>query len=164
MSPKKRELTLAPCGGRKTWDHNPNAPRLVPAGRAYVGNLSVLSRNYADEFAPEWVFISAKHGILDPGKRIANYNVKLDKAGVAPLARRLRKLDYLRQFDRINVLGGRLYVRAVTMAVESRKVRVYRLYPDGPRGMFDIQDALTRALKTGKRLRGTRVSSRDFKE
>jgi len=156
-STSSETLTIVPCGRRKIWGHNPNAPQLVPARAAYTGNASVISRRYAERFGERWVILSAKHGLLLPNRRIRDYNVKLDRAGLAQLTKRLRRSNYLRRFRRIDVLGGRLYVEAVVGAVRGRGVTVRRLYPDGRRGWFDIQDALVRALETGRPLKGTDV-------
>lgn len=82
-------LVIVPCGQAKIWDRHPQLGS-VSARDAYTGPPFKVNRQYAEQFAEEWVILSAKYGFIPPDYEIPGpYNVTFKKKSTRPISVRL---------------------------------------------------------------------------
>lgn len=121
-------LVVVCCGKAKIWDVN-RAAGPAAARNAYVGGPFRVNKEYAERFADRWVILSAKYGFIDPDFVISeNYDVTFKNPSTNPI-----EIDKLRQqvkemglykFDKVIVLGGRLYYEVCRKAFEDYHVKI----------------------------------------
>ena len=116
-------LVLVSCSKNKVWDLDMENPRralqgtAIPAERAYCSPLFEKSKDWANRRKMDWRVISAKHGIVNPGERISEYDVTLSDLNrqqkeswadmtADELLKEIDKKDY----DRVIFLTGRAYM------------------------------------------------------
>lgn len=109
----KSTLIIVPCSARKVWQKNPKACK-IPAKEAYTSQLFKLHREYAETLGTEWRILSAKYGITHPDQLVEDYDCKfddsyLDRRNWWKLEGMVRQARALPHFERIVLLGGRLY-------------------------------------------------------
>jgi hypothetical protein len=101
--------------------------RTAAAKELYVSALWRRRREYAERYDGEWMILSAKHGLLDPERRIAPYNIAL--SDLSADERRSWGRRVIRQLeDRLGSLAGTkfeihagsLYRRAIEAGVVER--------------------------------------------
>lgn len=96
-------LVLVACSGQKL-DHAAEAQDL------YVGDLFKKSRAWAERFGWCWYILSAKHGVLPPGKVIKPYDLTLNDMTPHELAAWSRMVgDHLLPGRRTVILAGERY-------------------------------------------------------
>lgn len=66
-----RKIALVGCGSAKN-------PGVLPAKDKYSSSYFSVKRNYAEIVCDDWFIVSAKYGLLDPDKRIDDYDVSVD--------------------------------------------------------------------------------------
>lgn len=121
-------LIIVPCGQRKIWDKNPEAPATV-AKYAYIGSPFVVNRRFAEHFAEQWIILSAKYGFIDPDFLISGpYNVTFKKKSTnsvngGRLQEQVRRFN-LGRFDTVIGLGGKEYRNAIKAAFEETSVQL----------------------------------------
>lgn len=114
----------------------------APAGEMYVGSFHRLCREAADALRPDVLFIlSAKYGLVSPGRVIKPYDTRLGGPGSVLPARLERQAKRAGAWhaDRVIVLAGRDYV---TLA---RTVWPEAIAPlEGARGIGEMRSILTK--------------------
>ena len=122
-------LVVVSCGKTKIWDLNPAAGPTT-AKKAYVGGPFKVNKGYAERFADRWVILSAKYGFIDPDFMIPeNYDVtfkdrRTNPIGIDRLRQQVREMG-LYKFDKVIVLGGRIYLEVCKKAFEGFNVKIY---------------------------------------
>ena len=106
-------LVIVPCGAQKIWDRKPHAGKIA-AKEAYSSLFFKVNREYAQTFGTEWRILSAKYGIMHPDQLVENYDCKfddsyLDRRNWWKLEGMVRQARALPHFERIVLLGGKLY-------------------------------------------------------
>lgn len=119
-------LVVIPCGKRKVWQDDPNAGP-TPASLAYVGGFFLMNKRYAEVAGDAWLILSAKYGLIQPDFVIPeDYNVSFNRRASRPVCvetvRAQAAALHLEQYDRITVLGGKLYRSILEQAVAPRPV------------------------------------------
>lgn len=104
------DLVLLGCGKEKV-----GGTAMVPAADLYIGPLFKARLKFADGQSRPWMILSAAHGVVEPGKKLASYDVEMSK--LSPTAKeawrdsvRARVLEY---FDgRSSAIGKTIEVHA----------------------------------------------------
>lgn len=122
-----KTLCVVPCGIRKIWGKNPHAGS-VQARYVYIGPFARKCMEYAEKFYPtSWRILSAKYGFLSPEDTVlsdynATFNIKeTNPITIEELSVQVREKG-LDQYGTIVALGGKKYVRMVTLAFNEKKV------------------------------------------
>ena len=121
-------LVVVSCGKAKIWDLNPAAGP-TEARKAYVGGPFRVNKEYAERFADRWVILSAKYGFIDPDFVIPeNYDVTFKDPDTNPISidqlRKQVREKGLYKFDKVIVLGGRIYFEICKRAFEGFEANV----------------------------------------
>lgn len=144
-------LCIVSCGKRKAWDHYPGLGA-VRARDAYTGPLTRLAAKYAERFhSGHWVILSAKHGFLRPEDLVPGpYNVSFKDPRTRPIRVEELRLQALRmglhRYEKVVVLGGRVYADVVREVFPGKKVCA----PLEGRPIGRALSLLKRAVETGK--------------
>jgi cytoplasmic iron level regulating protein YaaA (DUF328/UPF0246 family) len=80
MARSPNGLIIVGCGKAKIWKKRRGLGK-VKAQDAYVGALYRSARAFAEKRGPNWLILSAKHGLLPPDQPISNYNVTIGDRG-----------------------------------------------------------------------------------
>ena|SRR5437667_12008823 len=148
----KGTLVIIPCGQRKIWDKEPNRGP-TPARDAYIGPPFKVNKEYAEQFAEQWVILSAKYGLISPDFMIPGpYNVTFkdsstDPVPVSTLQDQIQRKS-LDRFERIVGLGGREYRAIVEEAFASLPVKICFPFAGLPLGKS--MQAIRQAITLGK--------------
>jgi hypothetical protein len=99
----------------------------APAKELYVSPLWRRRREYAERCEGEWMILSAKHGLLDPERRIAPYDVALSDLSANERRRWGRRVisqleDRLGSLDgtTFEIHAGSPYRRAIEAGIVER--------------------------------------------
>jgi hypothetical protein len=126
-----KTLCMIPCGAKKVWDIQFDAGP-TEARRAYVGAFHKACQRHAEAFFPQWVILSAKHGLLLPDDVIpSNYDVAFNHKStemitIAELKQQLRDKG-LEPFKNIVMLGGKKHVRVLQQLYDDTYTITYPL-------------------------------------
>jgi len=143
-------LIVVSCGKKKIWNLKPSAGPTA-ARNAYVGTPFRVNKEYAERFADRWVILSAKYGFVDPDFVIPeNYDVtfkdrRTNPIGIDRLRQQVREME-LYKFDKVIVLGGKIYFGVCKKAFEGFNVKIYAPTVGLPLGkaMQKVREAIRR--------------------
>ncbi|MCD6241576.1 hypothetical protein J7K27_08745 [Candidatus Bathyarchaeota archaeon] len=116
------------CGKKKVWNLKPSAGPTA-ARNAYVGAPFRVNKKYAERFADRWVILSAKYGFIDPDFVIPeNYDATFkdpstNPVGIDRLRQQVKGME-LHKFDKVIVLGGKVYCAVCIKAFEGFNVKI----------------------------------------
>ncbi|SDB86872.1 hypothetical protein SAMN05421734_10223 [Pelagirhabdus alkalitolerans] len=142
-----KTLAILPCGKRKIWDKYPYHGS-AKVKDVYIGNLHRLTRGYAEQFATDWVILSAKHGFRSRNEIIKeNYDLtfgmKNDGIISNEALKKQIKEKQLDQYDKWIVLTGQKHLNVLRQIVDLKKLNTPLL---GTRGIGDMQKRLKCAI------------------
>lgn len=88
------------------------------ARNLYTSNYATKKRDFAEVVADDWFVLSAKHGLVEPDRRIDPYDVTADDVDPAEFNQMVsdqaeRHADVFADADRVVVLAGSTYIDAV---------------------------------------------------
>ncbi|MHA1213963.1 MAG: DUF6884 domain-containing protein [Candidatus Hodarchaeales archaeon] len=116
---KETLLIIISCGRLQ----NTSFP--TKAKDAYTSDYFKLNRRYAEMFSDRWMILSTKYGIVDPEYV---YDLPYDypefKISNEEMLQQIEHY-HLMEYDRIEVLGGRLYVNKIRDLFPSKSIEDY---------------------------------------
>lgn len=121
-------LVIIECGKRKIWDRYPDTGPTA-ATNVYIGTYSRSLRQCAEQLGHDWLILSAKYGFIQPSFVIPGpYNVTFMDPSTHPIStqdlRRQVAEQGLGRYDRVTVLGGRVYAEKVREGFAGTKARI----------------------------------------
>ncbi|MFU1780203.1 DUF6884 domain-containing protein [Haloarcula japonica] len=131
-----------------------------PAKELYDSTYFEKKRDFAEQLADEWFIISAKYGVLDPDREIADYDVSIDDVPVDGWIKRVdaylrNEVDFQPE-DEVYVLLGKKYLEAEDDNGESLRDRldsydVQVRYPfDETSGIGEQNQWLNKCVEKGR--------------
>lgn len=155
-----KKLVIIPCGGRKIWDSHPNAG-VQQASDSYTGGYFKSNKAYAEAQGCDWLILSAKYGLIEPGFIISeNYNVTFKDKRTNPVklddVRKQVREKGLTRYNEIVVLGGKEYINMVRQAFAGEGIKIDAPFAGQPMGiqMSKIKEQLQKAVRGLDDVRG----------
>lgn len=102
----------------------------APAKSLYTSSLFVKSRQFAEHFFDRWFVLSAKHGLIEPAKIVAPYDITLNTMSIddrQDWSRRVLKdlQRHLSNSDEITLIAGHKYRQFLVPALQLLGYKVH---------------------------------------
>lgn len=88
------KLIVVGCGSKK-------AEKPKKAKNLYTSTYFELKKEYAEQSSYDWKILSAKHGLINPEKKIEPYDTKIED--------RKPEITGIKDYEEIEVLAGKNY-------------------------------------------------------
>lgn len=107
------DIVVLACSRQKYWDRMSH-PAYIAAKHAYTGYVFTSGREYCESNGYKYYILSGKHGLIEPDRRIKNYDSKLCSKVDVSLIRNLSKNLYRNLHKKrvaVYLIGGNSYYR-----------------------------------------------------